>query len=156
MAKHIEQVIREGLKAVFEGHAALAGVVVYEARVRPMGVSDGEQAIEILTGSGTLAPYGSCRAQQDYERELSVQIIGYAAEAGGNTSANVRSSLLFEVESAILTAGVDDPAFSGLVEEILFRRHDFALDPAAYARASFSLTVSVRTTATLSDMQAIA
>lgn len=145
---HIRTTVRRAVGEILRAHGDLAGVIVYTARSRPIGLKGGErQALEILIPRETSDRISAPRTDR-YERFIDVQIVGYATATDDDDAADAGDELALAVEKAL----AEDSTLDGACLDCWLTGTDQALDPSVYSRASFAQTWRVNVTNSLSEM----
>ena len=101
MAKHIRQLIREDFEARLGAYAKLAGVSVVSNRTRPIHFEGTGKALQIINARENSAPIGGEASPRQYNRTISVQVIGYVADTDEKIAADKADELALFVEKAL-------------------------------------------------------
>ena len=128
MPEHIRTTIRKAIADLLENDPALAGVGIYRARARPIGLQGTNgSAVEILVPREVTSAQGAHGESGEYERRIEVQLIGYVGAVEGETAVDGADDLSLKLETALHS----DLTLGGKVIDLWLEGTDLALDAKA-------------------------
>lgn len=149
MVQHIRTAIRHAIAELLQNHADMAGIDIYRARSRPIGLKDADgEAVEILVPTESSDIQGNHNGDVSYDRLIDVHLIGYHKGTNGESATDAVDLLSLKLETAMHST----KDLGGLIIEMNLVSTNFNLDSGAYANASFAQVWKVNCSSSLQEM----